>query len=245
MAFDIPPYTIRVSAKAQRVTLRISPRVGFEVVIPRGYNRREVPSIVAGKRQWIERTLRRLGPLRSEEEAVALPTVLDLRALNLSWTVSYGVAGAGRSGTGQSGTVHCLDCGGRGLEVCCDPADPESCRLALRNFLKERARRVLIPQLETLARHNNLPYSRIHIRGQKTRWGSYSARGTVSLNWKLLFLPPELVRYVLLHELCHGVHLNHSKRYWARLAELEPDFRDMNKRLRQGWGFVPAWADLD
>ncbi len=237
MDFDIPPYTVRVSARARRVILRISRRVGFEVVIPRGYNWREVPSIVAGKRQWIERTLRRLGSLRSEEEAVALPTILDLRAVDIHWRVFYGVGEAGKTGN-----VQCVD---GHLEVRCDPGAPDACRLALRGFLKERARRVLIPQLEALARQNNLSYSQVHIRGQKTRWGSYSARGTVSLNWKLLFLPPELVRYVLLHELCHGVHLNHSKRYWARLAELEPDYRNLNKRLRQGWGFVPAWADLD
>ena len=237
MAFDIPPYTVRVSAKARRVILRISRRVGFEVVVPAGYNRREVPSIVAGKRQWIERTLRRLGPLWSEEEAGILPTVLDLRAVDIRWRVSYGV---GR--TGRPGAVRCAD---GHVEVRCDPACPEACRHALRCFLKERAQRVLIPQLETLALQKNLPYARVHIRGQKTRWGSCSARGTVSLNWKLLFLPPELVRYVLLHELCHGVHMNHSKRYWARLAELEPDYRNLDKRLRQGWGFVPAWADLD
>src|SRR5262249_44058438 len=77
---------------------------------------------------------------------------------------------------------------------------------------------------------------------QRTRWASCSRRKTLSLNSKLLFLPPELVEYVLTHELCHLVEMNHSTRFWAVLAEHCPQFREFDTRLRDMWKVVPRWA---
>jgi hypothetical protein len=67
---------------------------------------------------------------------------------------------------------------------------------------------------------------------QKTRWASCSRHRTVSLNMKLLFLPPELVRYVFVHELCHTVHMNHSREFWRFLAVKEPRYKELDKQLR-------------
>lgn len=65
---------------------------------------------------------------------------------------------------------------------------------------------------------------RLSIRAQSTRWGSCSARGTISLNWRLLFAPAEVFDYVVVHELCHLKHPNHSPRFWAAVAAVMPDF---------------------
>ncbi len=58
---------------------------------------------------------------------------------------------------------------------------------------------------------------------------------------KLLFLPPELVRYVFVHELCHTVHMNHSREFWRFLAVKEPGYMELDKQLRTAWRLVPAW----
>jgi hypothetical protein len=79
------------------------------------------------------------------------------------------------------------------------------------------------------------------IRGQRTRWGSCSGRGTISLNWHLLFLTPEQVRYVLLHELCHTVELNHSPRFWRLLQQHQPDSEVLRQVMRRAWQDLPAW----
>ena len=75
------------------------------------------------------------------------------------------------------------------------------------------------------------------------RWGSCSRRRTISLNARLLFFAPDLVDYVLLHELCHTVCMNHSARFWKLLASLEPSCRAIHKQMRDGWKRVPAWVE--
>jgi predicted metal-dependent hydrolase len=79
------------------------------------------------------------------------------------------------------------------------------------------------------------------IRSQRTRWASCSPKGTISLNVRLMFLPQHLVRYVLLHELAHTQEMNHSRRYWAILESLEPNYLELDKELRAGWRLVPDW----
>jgi predicted metal-dependent hydrolase len=77
---------------------------------------------------------------------------------------------------------------------------------------------------------------------QRTRWGSCTAHGRVSLNCKLLFLPRELVRYVIAHELCHTLESNHSSRFWAHLRQFEPRSDALHGKMRDAWKLVPTWA---
>ena len=85
------------------------------------------------------------------------------------------------------------------------------------------------------------------VRWQKTRWGSCSRRvgapePHLSLNAGLLFLPPHLVRYVILHELCHASRMDHSPEFWRRLESIEPAAQTLRSELRSAWRFVPAWT---
>ncbi len=120
--------------------------------------------------------------------------------------------------------------------------DEERCKAALRRWLARRARDTLEPWLTALAVDTGLTFKRVTIRSQRTRWGSCSPHGVISLNRKLLFLPRELVRYVLIHELCHTRELNHSARFWSCLRQLEPDTDALHGRMRDAWKSVPGWA---
>ena len=75
-------------------------------------------------------------------------------------------------------------------------------------------------------------YSRITIRDQKTRWGSCSARGTLSFNWRLMLAPPAILDYVVVHELCHLTHMNHSPAFWQAVEAVCPDYRDSRRCLK-------------
>jgi predicted metal-dependent hydrolase len=115
---------------------------------------------------------------------------------------------------------------------------------ALRRWLAGLAREHLARQLEQLSAMTGLGYRRVQIRAQRTCWGSHSGRGTISLNYCLLFLRPELVRYLLIHELCHARHMNHSRRFWQLVGRLEPDYRRLDRELGEAWTRVPAWLGL-
>jgi predicted metal-dependent hydrolase len=89
--------------------------------------------------------------------------------------------------------------------------------------------------------HGFAPQS-LAVRSQRKRWASCSSGATISLNSRLMFLPEQLVRYVLLHELAHTVELNHSARFWATLAHAAPDYRQRDAELREAWRLIPDWA---
>ncbi len=76
-------------------------------------------------------------------------------------------------------------------------------------------------------------YNRITIRDQKTRWGSCSAKGTLSFNWRLMLAPPAVLDYVVIHELCHLTHMNHSKAFWALVESACPDYRTHRRWLKE------------
>ncbi|MGN0279692.1 MAG: M48 family metallopeptidase [Lachnospiraceae bacterium] len=75
-------------------------------------------------------------------------------------------------------------------------------------------------------------YNRITIRDQKTRWGSCSARGTLSFNWRLMLAPPAILDYVVVHELCHLTHMDHSPAFWQAVGKVYPDYRTARKWLK-------------
>lgn len=76
-------------------------------------------------------------------------------------------------------------------------------------------------------------YTSITIRDQKSRWGSCSSRGTLSFNYRLVFAPPKVLDYVVVHELCHLTHMNHSKDFWNMVAQIMPEYKIYKTWLRE------------
>lgn len=85
---------------------------------------------------------------------------------------------------------------------------------------------------EEVFEENRKPYKRITIREQKSRWGSCSGRGTLSFNWRLMLAPPRVLDYVVIHEICHFKHMNHSKEFWEEVAKLEPHYKEYRQWLK-------------
>ncbi len=117
-----------------------------------------------------------------------------------------------------------------------DATDPERIAALLNRWLRVQAERVFAERLTACFPHVaawGVAYPPLKIRDMKTRWGSCSSKGNVSLNLRLIHQPIELIDYVVLHELCHLKELNHSPRFWKLMDRVLPDWRDRRKRLNQ------------
>ena len=98
---------------------------------------------------------------------------------------------------------------------------------------KEQARLFICQKIDEINNHYGYKYNRVSIRNQKTRWGSCSKKENLNFNYKILFLPIPLAKYIITHELCHLKEMNHSKRFWDLVAKTVPDCKKLRKQLRK------------
>ena len=98
---------------------------------------------------------------------------------------------------------------------------------------RSTARSILENRVAYYHRFTGGNYTSVTVRDQKTRWGSCSSRGTLSFNYRLIFAPPIVLDYVVVHELCHLTHMNHSKDFWNMVESVMPDYREQRKWLRE------------
>ncbi|NTU52412.1 MAG: M48 family metallopeptidase [Chlorobiaceae bacterium] len=229
-------YTLRVSSRAKYVRLKMSPYEGLVVVVPQGYDKTLVPSLVESRKAWVLKVQRSFEKQRKESSvpaASALPDVIGLAGIGESWRISY--RHEPRPG------IQVRECDGCVLELAGSVDDRAWCMASIEGWLKRRAQSRLAPELIRLAAEHGFTVSGVTVRKQKSRWGSCSSRGNINLNLKLLFLPPLLVRYIMIHELCHTLHMNHSSRYWNTVARYDPDHEEHDRLMRHAWRHVPAW----
>lgn len=224
-------WRVRASDRARRLTVRVFPGGEVEIVVPHGTRPRAVEQFVARYRPWIDRKIAQYRPLETGNRD-ELPATVQFQASGDSWRVEY-VEAAHAPG---------LVADDNRLLLTGDLSRRVLLRHALQRFTMRMAHSILVPQLERLAGESGLQFSAAQIRRQRTRWGSCSRRGTISLNACLVFQPPDVVRYLLLHELAHTRHMNHSRRFWALVEGLEPRWRELDAGLSRGWREVPAWV---
>jgi len=229
-------YAIRVSSRARNVRLVVAPGTGLTVVIPQGFDPSAVPDIVARRSDWVLGHLERLRGLGLDaaQEPAAPPSAIELRALGQTLPVRY------RAGGGR--TVRVSGGGPGGVSVSGAIAERTLVEQGLRSWLRRTAGQALPAWLAGESARLGLPCGPVSVRLQRSRWGSCTAKGAISLNARLLFLPRELAGYVLVHELAHTAHLNHSPEYWRFLERLLPGARALDRGLRTARQYVPAWA---
>jgi hypothetical protein len=224
-------WQVRISRRARRLSMRVSPGGRIEVVVPPGVGIPAVELFVATHREWAERRLRELA-LEAPRAGERRPATVELELLAKRWDVEYA----------QSTRSSVADTGAGTLRVRTPQGTDAQVGRVLLRWLGRETHGHLRERLDSVAAETGLDYARMVLRRQRTRWGSCSTAGTVSLNVCLAFLRPEVVRYLMIHELCHRRHMNHSPAYWKLVASFEPHWRTLDKELLRGWRNVPAWA---
>ncbi len=220
-------FAVRVSPRARRLTARVHVGGRVEIVVPIGVNARTVRDFVQRFTPWIDRKVAAMQCYATP--SVPVPATIEFAATGETFAVEWRRAASGGTRfVAGAITVHA--------------PDERGARLKLRGWLKRAAYERLAPRLLQLADELNYPVARVSIRCQRTRWGSCSTRGTVSLNCSLVFLKWEVVRYLFVHELAHTKHMNHSASFWRLVEKIEPDYRRLDRELLAGWRTVPSWV---
>ncbi len=217
-------YRVRRSERARHARVVVSPEGQVEVVLPRRMALRHAEPLVAEKRRWIERTLRRFEAARA-----ATPVRLEDRGivpyLGEEMTLRVRVEpGRSRAHVARRGEA---------LEVSVATPGPQAVRDALERWYRREARAEVEPRLDAATRRAGRGYRALSIRAQRTRWASCSSSGAMSFNWRLLLAPAAVLDYVVEHEVAHLEVPDHSARFWALVERRCPDYRDHERWLRR------------
>ena len=216
-----PAIAYRRNPLARRYRLFVDREGRPRVTIPRRGNRREAEAFAAKHADWLAEQLRRHAIRRASAQLWQVGTPIPFR--------------------GQLIPIErhpdAEDCIRIGSEVIPVPFNPDVGRTDMRPIIEKYLRNVAaieLPQrtLELAAAHNS-PVRKITIRSQRSRWGSCSRRGTISLNWRLVQVPFEVRDYIILHELMHLREMNHSRRFWALVARACPNYKTSEAWLRR------------
>jgi predicted metal-dependent hydrolase len=206
---------VRRSRQARTTRIRVGRDLPLEIVVPAGASDQFAAEALRAKADWLRTKLGRI------ERARARDSSLGIDAPGTVWLL-------GQSVPLSPGPVRFAQQRNGALIV---PDDPRLADAAVRRWYRRVARRelrrVLAEEQDRLA----VEATGFAVRDQRTRWGSCSPAGRVSLNWRLVVAPEDVARYVAIHELCHLRVANHSRAFWRMLGQACPEWRDASAWL--------------
>ena len=208
----VTEYTLMRSPRARRVRVSVDGDGAVRVTLPRRAPLRAAEDAVRELAPWIERRRRALA--RAAAELARTPGTVPYLGAELRL-----VPEPGRTRVHRRGDALLVPASGA--------AD------AIERWYRRTARSEIAPRLDAAVARAGTAYTRLTIRGQKTRWASCSQTGAMSFNWRLLLAPEPVLDYVVEHEVCHLEVLDHSPRFWALLESRVPDWRDHAGWLRR------------
>jgi len=112
-------------------------------------------------------------------------------------------------------------------------SEQKNAEAVFRNWYRKQAAKLIRERVALFAERYQVPAGKIRITSARTRWGSCSSKNTLSFSWRLIMTPLNVIDYVVIHELAHIIHHNHSKRFWSLVEKWMPDYKERRKQLRQ------------
>ena len=217
------PLALVRNTRARRYILRLRPDGTARVTVPRRGSAAEARQFALRHQAWLEGQVQKL---KSNPPRVA------------TWHVGSEILFRGTSVRIEcepNGAGSCILLGAERVRVV---DTQENLRPAIERHLWRLAARELPPRLLAHASAHGLQVQRVTVRNQRTRWGSCSRRGTISLNWRLVQTPPHVQDYLCLHELMHLRQMNHSRRFWREVEAVCPDYRTAERWLKAHSGLL-------
>jgi len=233
------PYTLVKSKRAKYVRIKISASGEVSVVLPQGVAAKHAHGFIKKKSQWIAKTIKALPEVTNNQ----FPETLDLKLLDEHWDILY---------TKHSSIdpkvypelvevehtppllhdAKVIEVSPNRLQIIGDNSDWGDTKKVLNKWCKRKSKKIFTQMLEALAEEHGFHFNKLSIRSQKTRWGSCTSNKNISLNSKLLLMPESVVKYVMIHELCHTIEMNHSAKFWDLVEDCDPQYRENRKQLK-------------
>jgi len=229
---DFPEYSLRRSTRAKRLRLQISSVKGLQVIAPSKYDLTKIPDFLIKNNDWIKKHLAKLKP---KVQSIALPEELNLFAIQETWKITYIPM--------VNKTCEAREFFDEKLMVLGNVDNKKSVKRALIRWLKSHAEKHLLSWLDKMSQKTGIDYKDAIIRFTKTRWGSCTANKRISLSPSLLFLTKELTEHIMLHELCHTVHLDHSNRFWRFFEKHSTQSVKIRKQVSKAHHLLPVWLE--
>jgi predicted metal-dependent hydrolase len=205
------PVTIARHRKARRYVVRVAPDGGVRLTVPRGASIAGGLSFATRQSSWIERQLHRL---RVRDAPWQTGTEILFRGEKVALALDDRVARVGS-------------------ETVLLPRGAVNVRAAVEEHLCALATRELPPRCLELANQTGVRVDRVVVRNQRSRWGACSPSRTITLNWRLVQMPPSVSDYILFHELMHVRQPNHSRKFWREVASVCAWWREAERWLRR------------
>ncbi|WP_049804117.1 M48 family metallopeptidase [Desulfosporosinus acidiphilus] len=224
---EIIPYEERRSVRYRRITLSIlNDRV--RISAPKYVPKKQIKELLRSKEAWIikhwlekrQRENHRARNLENHEHILFRGHLLELCFKYHSYR---------RIHVGQEGQMLVVSLPQEDI----DSQSEAMIRDSIIAWYKFQARTVFKQKLDTHSRRMQVTYQDFRLKDQKTRWGSCSSRGNLNLNWRIIMAPDQVIDYLIIHELAHLTHLNHSPEFWQRVERFIPEFLTWRKWLKE------------
>lgn len=213
-------YIHKVSGRSRAMKISINAKGEVIVTTPRFIPQFIINRFVHSHQDWIEHHQQKLSKVKNslslkDNQVLLFGKVYDLVS-KLDHKVPVGVKRVGDR-----------------LHVNPVSQTKASIQKTLDRFLKTTGSTYILRQVETLGKKMNTTFNHVSFKTQKTRWGSCSSQGNLNFNWRLVHTPPEVINYVIVHELAHRTHMNHSAQFWALVAKFDPEYQRHRNWLKK------------
>ncbi len=213
-------YTLKMSNRARYARLEIDHVSGLMVILPQGCPDNRAVNLILEKKHWILKKLSEYNKAKLQRGLNEEKGVLTYLGRELKITLKQTSGSVEKAVLEDSRLALYLN-----AEI--------SQNAAVEQWLRSMAEEVIAAKAQKLGAFLGIRYCKLTIISARKRWGSCSSKGNLSFNWKLIMAPEEVIDYVVAHEVCHLVELNHSKRFWHLVEQCCPEWRLQRKWLRK------------
>lgn len=213
------PYIHKIHSRSRSIKLKIEKDGQLVVVTPPKINKGQIEDFIQKNVYWIQKTQTKI----SDNLAITDEKVQVFGKWYLIEKMHTDLIPVGVKVYGEKILINSAKNNPTNQEI----------KKKIDQFIKNTAEKYIIPRTFQIGQKMNIEFKNIILRQQKTRWGSCSSTLTLSFNWRLVHYPTHIIDYVIIHELSHIIHMNHSDKFWALVGKYDPEHRQHRNWLKK------------